>query len=103
MEKKSVYTLAEVATEFQESESKIRYYTKHFKLNVPVLGGKLAFTKKHIDKLRKLIEFTGEQKLTLKGAKANLRKVQVEQTFEEEIVSRLKNIQRILMLLKENV
>lgn len=103
MENKSVYTLAEVAAEFQESESKIRYYAKHFKLNVPVLGGKLAFTKKHIEKLRKLITFTGEQQLTLKGAKTNLRKAQAEQTFEEEVVSRLKNIRRILLLLKENV
>lgn len=104
MENKTFYSISEVSKLLDdEPESKIRYYVNHFKLNVPIRAGKLAFSQKNVEKLRKILELRNEQKFTLAGAKASLKKEVETKGFEEEVSNRLKNIERILLILKEHI
>lgn len=96
MIEKSIYTIAEVAEIFEVNESKIRYYVNHFEINVPKKANKFAFSKKHVNKIRKVLELTDEKGFKLDAVKRNLRKKEEKTEHLNQILDKLIHVRSIL-------
>lgn len=102
MIKKTFYTVKEVADILNNPVSKVRYYVRKFKINVPLRAGKLSFTEKHIKKLQKINELVENEKYRLDGVAGNLRQTEEEEQQISELLQKLQNIKKTLHTLRSS-
>lgn len=103
-DEKLFYGIKDVAQKLGfENESAVRYYVDFFHINIPKRAGKLAFREKDIEKIRKIANLTKQEGYKLEAAKKTLRKKEEKSTSTEEILLKLQNIKRILVLLNDKI
>lgn len=100
MNKKTFYTVKEVADLLESPVSKVRYYVNRFKMDVPIRAGKLAFSEKHIRKLKKIHTLVDEEKYRLDGVAGNLRETEAENEQMHELLEKLLHIKQTLNTLR---
>lgn len=103
MIKKTFYTVKEVADILEIPVSKVRFYVSKFKINVPKRVNKLAFSNKHINKLRKILKLVDEEKYRLEGAAGNLRQAAEQEEKMDDLLEKLQHIKKTLVTLRSNI
>ena len=106
---KLYYTIGEVAKHFNVNTSHIRFWEKEFDVLKPKKNkkGNRLFTKQDIDNLQKIYQLVKVEGYTLDGAKVQLKQGRQENgenvVADNEVLTRLNQIKRELLLLKEMV
>lgn len=100
---KLFYTTEEVATHFDILPSKVRFYISEFKLKIQTRGRNKIFSQKDIATLTKIIDLIDNQNYTLEGAKEQLKRKKVESFKNEDVINRLNEIKKTLLLMKESI
>ena len=103
MNKKTFYTVKEVAEMLDINDSTLRFYVNRFKINVPKRANRLAFSEKHINKLRKIKELANNESYKLEGVAKNLRQEEEENAQLNELARRLENIKRTLISIRAEI
>ena len=102
---KLYYSIGEVASVFDVNESLLRYWEKEFETIKPKKNAKgtRAYTKEDIEAIRQVYYLVKERKLTLAGAKKQLKDQRKTVSSQLEIVDRLKRVKEDLLELKETL
>lgn len=102
MSEKKYYTIKEVAEQMGVNASKLRYYEKEFSDLKPhkTSSNQRLYTQENIDLLQRILYFTNEKKLTLKGVKQQLQ-VQKKITSRNDIILRLEKIKNTLTEIRD--
>lgn len=103
MNKKTFYTVKEVTEMLDLNESTLRYYIGRFKINVPKRANRLAFTEKHVTKLRKILELANNESYKLEGVAKNLRQHEEENAQLAELAQRLEHIKKTLVSVRSEI
>lgn len=102
-QEKIFYSIKEVADMFDVNQSLLRYWEKEFpNLNPPKTNkGTRQYRKEDIEEIRLIHYLVKGKGLTLLGAKQKLKENRDKVIHTEEIVTRLKYIQKELLDLKK--
>jgi len=102
---KLYYSIGEVASIFNVNESLLRFWEKEFDTIKPKKNtkGTRAYTKEDIEAIRQVFYLVKERKMTLEGAKKQLKNTRKSVSSELEIVDRLKKVKKELLELKESL
>lgn len=103
MNKKTFYTVKEVAEMLELNESTLRFYVNRFKLTIPKRANRLAFSEKHIAKLRKIVELANNERYKLDGVAKNLRNTEEENAQLSELRKRLEHIKKTLISVRAEI
>ncbi len=105
---KLYYSIGEVADMFDVNTSLIRFWEKEFPTIQPKKNkkGNRLFTPKEIAKIDRIYSLVKEQGYTLDGAKKAIRKKdqpqEIDDSKDEEVINRLKDLKDKLLNLKDN-
>ena len=101
---KMYYSIKEVAKELSVTETTLRYWESVFPQVSPYKGanGVRRYTKEDIKTLRTIVHLVKDCKLTLAGAKKQLKHGGMKETAEtnSDVINRLKSIREELMGIK---
>ncbi len=104
---KMYYSIKEVAQELSVTETTLRYWESVFPQVSPYKGanGVRRYTKEDIKTLRTIYHLVKERKLTLAGAKKQLKGSGTKETAEtnSEVIDRLKAIKEELLGIKQEL
>lgn len=102
---KLYYTIGEVADMFSVNVSHIRFWEKEFDILKPKKNakGNRLFTPQDLKNLQLIYHLVKEKGMTLSGAKKLLKENKSATVQKFEIVSRLKNIKKELLEIKEQL
>ena len=106
---KLYYTIGEVAKHFNVNTSHIRFWEKEFDVLKPKKNkkGNRLFTKQDIENLQKIYQLVKVEGYTLDGAKIQLKQAKQDDDVnvvpDNEVLNRLNQIKKELLLLKEMV
>lgn len=102
---KLYYSISEVAELFGVNTSLIRFWENEFDSINPKKNnkGNRMFTKEDIEDVRLVYYLVKERGMTLKGAKQKIKENKSDTMQEHELVSRLKEIKRMLLEIKEEL
>ena len=104
---KMYYSIKEVAQELSVTETTLRYWESVFPQVSPYKGanGVRRYTKEDIKTLRTIYHLVKERKLTLAGAKKQLKGCGTKETAEtnSEVIDRLKSIKEELLGIKQEL
>ena len=104
---KMYYSIKEVAQELSVTETTLRYWESVFPQVAPYKGanGVRRYTKEDIKTLRTIYHLVKERKLTLAGAKKQLKGSGTKETAEtnSEVIDRLKAIKEELLGIKQEL
>ena len=104
---KMYYSIKEVAQELSVTETTLRYWESVFPQVAPYKGanGVRRYTKEDIKTLRTIYHLVKERKLTLAGAKKQLKNGGPKETAETncDVIDRLKAIKEELLGIKQEL
>lgn len=104
---KMYYSIKEVAQELSVTETTLRYWESVFPQVAPYKGanGVRRYTKEDIKTLRTIYHLVKERKLTLAGAKKQLKSGGPKETAEtnSDVIDRLKAIKEELLGIKQEL
>ena len=104
---KMYYSIKEVAQELSVTETTLRYWESVFPQVAPYKGanGVRRYTKEDIKTLRTIYHLVKERKLTLAGAKKQLKSGVTKEAAEtnSDVIDRLKAIKEELLGLKQEL
>ena len=102
---KLFYTIGEVAEIFSVNVSHIRFWENEFDILKPKKNGKgnRLFTPQDLKNLQMIYHLVKEKGMTLAGAKKLLKENKTATIQKFEIISRLKNIKKELLEIKEQL
>jgi DNA-binding transcriptional MerR regulator len=103
MNKKTFYTVKEVTEMLELNESTLRYYVSRFKINVPKRANRLAFSERHINKLRKIKKLANKESYKLEGVAKNLCLHEEENAQLSELSKRLEHIKKTLISVRSKI
>lgn len=99
---KLFYSIGEVASMFNVNESLLRYWEKEFDIIRPKknLKGTRSFTKENIEAIRLVYYLVKEKKMTLAGAKKQIKENSKTVSVQIEVTDRLKKVRQDLLEMK---
>ncbi len=102
---KLYYTIGEVAEMFNVNTSLIRFWEKEFSIIKPQKNkkGNRLFTPKDIENFHLIYHLVKEKGMTLSGASKKLKENRNETENDFEVVTRLKEIRRVLVELRDSL
>lgn len=102
---KLYYSIGEVAEMFNVNTSLIRFWEKEFTAISPKKNskGNRSFTDKDIENFRKIYHLVKEKGFTLEGAKAELKKGDLETNGLQEVIQNLEQIKKELNKISEQL
>ncbi len=102
---KLFYSIGETAKMFNVNVSLIRFWEKEFEIIKPKKNkkGNRLFTDKDIKNLGIIYNLVKERKYTLNGAKKKIKENKKNTVSNIEVINKLKNIQKFLNTLKEEL
>lgn len=100
---KLYYSIGEVASIFNVNESLLRYWEKEFDTINPKKNSKgtRAYTKENIEAIRLIYFLVKEKKMTLSGAKKQIKDQRKTVSSQLEITERLRKVKDELLEMKE--
>ncbi len=98
---KLFFTSEEVATHFNLPASTIEHYVRFFNLKINKVGKNRKFNHQNMEVLGKIIQLVQEEGHTLEGAKDKLKEKVVQSNKNEELINRLTEVRKTLIILKE--
>lgn len=100
---KLYYSIGEVASMFDVNESLLRYWEKEFDTIHPKknIKGTRAYTREDIDAIKLIYYLVKEKKMTLSGAKKQIKDKKKTVSSQLEITERLKKVKDELLEMKE--
>lgn len=100
---KLYYSIGEVAEMFDVNESLLRYWEKEFDTIKPKKNGKgtRSYTKEDIEAIRLIYFLVKERKMTLVGAKKQIKDQKKKMTSQMEVTDRLKKLKADVTELKD--
>lgn len=100
---KLFYSTDEVTAHLGIPKTTLEYYILEFKINIKKSGRNRKFSHKDIEKLQKIVDLINKDGYTIDGAKEQLKAKQKADTKTEEIINRLQDIRKSLVLLKNGI
>ena len=102
---KVFYTIGEVAEMFDVNTSNIRFWENEFDILKPHKNnkGNRLFTKDDIENLKIIYHLLKERGMTIKGAQKKLKENKEDTIQNIEVISRLQEIKRMLIEIKEDM
>lgn len=102
---KLYYSIGEVAEMFKVNTSLIRFWEKEFDIIKPHKNkkGNRLFTPKDIENFHLIFHLVKEKGMTLKGAQKKMKENKEDTINNFEVVSRLKEIRRLLIEVRDNI
>ena len=102
-EKRLYYSIQEVADHFAVNVSLLRFWEKEFDNIRPkkTAGGTRQFTRDDIREVEIVYHLVKEKGMTLEGARQTLKSKKDDEAKQVEVVSRLVEIKKELLLLEE--
>lgn len=100
---KLFYTTEEVAGHFDIPISKLGFYIKEFRINVKKVSGVRKFSHKDFEKIGDILKLLNEEGFTIEGAKAKLKSKTTTARSNQEIIEKLKDIRKALVIIQENI
>ncbi len=100
--KKFLYTIGEVASMIGVNESTLRYWEKEFtQLKPKKYSGERKYTEQDIETVRKIYYLLKVKKLTIKGAKTEMKKRRSDILKNYNLYEELQAIKKKLLWLKK--
>ncbi|OFX60361.1 MAG: MerR family transcriptional regulator [Bacteroidetes bacterium GWB2_41_8] len=102
---KVFYSIGEVADLFGVNTSNIRFWENEFDILKPHKNnkGNRLFTKEDIENLKIIYHLLKEKGMTIKGAQKKLKENKEDTLQNYEVVSRLQEIKRMLIEIKDEI
>lgn len=102
-EKKLFYSIQEVADHFAVNVSLLRFWEKEFENIKPrkTSGGTRQYTREDIQQIEIVYHLVKEKGMTLDGARHTLKSKKDDETKRAEVVARLTEIKKELLLLEK--
>ncbi|MBX2951185.1 MAG: MerR family transcriptional regulator [Leadbetterella sp.] len=100
---KLFYSTEEVSGHLGIPRTTLEYYLLEFKLNIKKSGKARKFSHKDIEKLERIVDLIQNQGYTLEGAKEKLRLKVKNDIGNEEVLGRLREIRKSLVLLRDGI
>lgn len=102
---KVFYSISEVAEMFGVNTSNIRFWENEFDILKPHKNnkGNRMFTKEDIENLKIIYHLLKERGMTIKGAQKKLKENKEDTLQNYEVVSRLQEIRRMLIDIKDEL
>jgi DNA-binding transcriptional MerR regulator len=102
---KLYYSIGEVADQFGVNESLLRFWEKEFDSIKPKKNAKgtRMYTKEDIEAIRQVFFLVKERKMTLAGAKSQLKTKGRHVSTQIEAIERLKKVKEIVLSLKQGL
>lgn len=102
---KVFYSIGEVADLFGVNTSNIRFWENEFDILKPHKNnkGNRMFTKEDIENLKIIYHLLKERGMTIKGAQKKLKENKEDTLQNYEVVSRLQEIRKMLIDIKEEL
>lgn len=102
---KIYYTIGEVAKAFDVNTSLIRFWEKEFEIISPKKSakGSRKFTPDDVKKLQLIYHLVKEQGFTLEGARQKLKEEKQKTISNFEIIQKLENVKKQLILIKNEL
>jgi DNA-binding transcriptional MerR regulator len=100
---KLYYSIGEVASMFDVNESLLRYWEKEFETIRPKknIKGTRSYTKDDIEAIKLIYYLVKEKKMTLTGAKKQIKDQKKTVSSQVEITERLKKVKAGLLEMKD--
>jgi len=102
LKKKHFYSISEVALMFGLKESTLRYWEKEFpQLSPKRFSGERKYSQKDIEVIEKIYYLLRTKKLTVKGAKEEMKKRRSTSLVDYKLYEELQTIKKKLVWLKK--
>lgn len=104
-EKKLYYTIGEVAAMFQVNESLLRFWEKEFDILAPRKSdrGTRRYSREDIDNVSLIYYLVKEKKLTLAGARKQLKDNKIGVKRTHEVITRLQTLREELIAIRDEL
>lgn len=100
---KLFYTTDEVCQHLEIPRTTLEYYLLEFKLNIKKSGRNRKFSHRDIEKLQRIVDLIQKEGYTLEGTKEQLRLKAKNDGENEEVLGRLLEIRKSLVLLRDGI
>ena len=100
---KLFYSTKEVCQHLGIPPTTLEYYLLEFKLKIKKAGVSRKFSHRDIEKLERIVNLVQNEGFTLEGAKERLRLKERNDDTRTEIVNRLLEIRKSLVLLRDGI
>lgn len=100
---KLFYSTDEVCNHLGIPRTTLEYYLLEFKVSIKKSGRNRKFSHKDIEKLQRIVDLIQKEGYTLEGTKEQLRIKAKNDDGNEEVLARLLEIRKSLVLLRDGI
>ena len=100
---KLFFSSEEVATHFNLPVSTIEHYIRFFNLKINKVGKNRKYDHKNMEVLERIVHLIQSEGYTLEGVKDKLKEKVSQTSTNQEVINRLSEIRKTLVLLKEKL
>ncbi len=100
---KLFFTSEEVATHFNLPASTLEHYVRFFNLKINKVGKNRKYDHKNMEVLERIVYLIQSEGYTLEGVKDKLKDKTRTLNTNEEVINRLTEVRKTLLMLKEKL